>query len=123
MVEDVMYVSMSYPPGFIGIDDCVVIICGCIPNLHVYHSLSARGFFLACINDIGTFDPEVPIDMEAAASAGSPEENILDKVKKSLQAALQKAVLYTAFYFTKRPQRIKQVREGDGFDGWMDRHV
>jgi len=53
----------------------------------------------------GTFDPEVSVPEDAPK--GSP--SLADQAKGKLGALFQKAILYGAFYFTRRPERIKQV--------------
>jgi hypothetical protein len=58
------------------------------------------------VRGAGTFDPEA----STPAQSGGDALSLVDQVKLSLQAAVRRALLFTAFYFTKRPSRIKQAR-------------
>lgn len=67
-----------------------------------YHPDLVRG--CAVLNGAGTFDENVP-KPEPTVS----EDDVVEQIKRNLQSALRKALLYGAFYLTKRPSRIKQV--------------
>jgi hypothetical protein len=58
----------------------------------------------------GTFDPEEgSVPVAAAVEEEKRELALFDAWKKQLATAVRRLVLWSAFVFTKRPQRIKQV--------------